>query len=580
MTELNMKNRYGLLLLLLMMTCLAMTITRAPCAAADSNLLMNRANACRNSLYKSAERMKFRHNWMNCIDTYKEIYEEYSKTDNAAWALYRSAKMHEKLTRYSSLESDMDKAIELYGRVVEEYSNHRLADDAQFQIAQIYHLHKKNITQAYMEYLKVDIRFPAGDMKPKAREMMDKLTAILGKEQEKIETAEDTAKSPDELCEVKSIRHWSTPSYTRVVIDLDGPVEYKANLLNEDPDIKMPRRLYIDLDKTYVGTGIEGNIPIKDGLLQRARAGQYNSSTVRVVLDIDNIKDYKTFRLHDPFRVVIDVRGEKELLPKEKVVIERKKTREPRKGIMKPESPDETVSLARQLGLSVKRIVLDPGHGGKDPGCVSSGGVKEKDIVLDLAKRLKTRIEKKIGCEVLLTRESDVFIPLDERTAFANVKKADLFISLHVNAHKQASVYGVETYFLNMATDKSAVMVAARENATSEKNISDLQSILNDLMLNTKISESSKLAYMVQNGMMDDIKKHYKTNRSLGVKQAPFYVLIGAEMPAILVETGFITNDTERKRLLSDSYRNILADGILEGIDSYVTSINGMSSGG
>jgi N-acetylmuramoyl-L-alanine amidase len=137
------------------------------------------------------------------------------------------------------------------------------------------------------------------------------------------------------------------------------------------------------------------------------------------------------------------------------------------------------------------------------------------------------------------------------------MKKADLFISLHINAHKQTNIHGLETYFLNMATDKRAVMVAARENATSEKNISDLQTILNDLMLNTKINESSRLAHKVQKGMIFRIKKRHKKVKSLGVKQAPFYVLIGAEMPAILVETGFITNSTERKRLLSQGMRLI-----------------------
>jgi len=174
----------------------------------------------------------------------------------------------------------------------------------------------------------------------------------------------------------------------------------------------------------------------------------------------------------------------------------------------------------------------------------------------------------------------DVSLPLDERTAFANVNKADLFISLHVNAHRQSNIFGIETYFLNMATDERAVMVAARENATSEKNISDLETILNDLMLNTKISESSKLAYQVQDGIMGGVKKSYRTNKSLGVKQAPFYVLIGAEMPAVLIETGFITNPTERNRLISKKYRDILADGILEGIDSYMKSIDQTYQGG
>jgi len=276
---------------------------------------------------------------------------------------------------------------------------------------------------------------------------------------------------------------------------------------------------------------------------------------------------------------VVDVRGTERKDDRDKRISKVKK-RPTRKGIRKVKKPDKTVSLARQLGLGVKRIVIDPGHGGKDPGCYFRGGIKEKNIVLKLAKTLSRKIEKRLGCEVILTRRKDTFLSLERRTAFANMKKADLFISLHINAHKQKSIHGLETYFLNMATDKRAVMVAARENATSEKNISDLQTILNDLMLNTKINESSRLAHKVQKGMIFRIKKRYKKVKSLGVKQAPFYVLIGAEMPAILVETGFITNPTERKRLLSQGYLESLTNGIVRGIDSYIKSIDEAYKGG
>jgi N-acetylmuramoyl-L-alanine amidase len=160
------------------------------------------------------------------------------------------------------------------------------------------------------------------------------------------------------------------------------------------------------------------------------------------------------------------------------------------------------------------------------------------------------------------------------------MKKADLFISLHINAHKNKKIWGLETYFLNMATDERAVMVAARENATSEKNISDLQTILNDLMLNTKIHESSRLAHAVQGGIVSNVDARYKGVRDLGVKQAPFYVLIGAEMPAILVETGFLTNRIERKRLLSKKYHERVAEGITEGINTYIKSIDQVYQGG
>jgi N-acetylmuramoyl-L-alanine amidase len=238
------------------------------------------------------------------------------------------------------------------------------------------------------------------------------------------------------------------------------------------------------------------------------------------------------------------------------------------------------VSLARQLGLSVRRIVIDPGHGGKDPGCQIGDGIKEKDIVLKLAKALASKIREEMGCEVFLTRSTDVFLTLEQRTAIANMKKADLFISLHINAHQDSNIWGLETYFLNMATDETSMMVAARENATSQKNISDLQTILNELMMNTKINESSRLAHEVQKGMVTLTDNKYKMSKSLGVKQAPFYVLIGAEMPAILVESGFLTNPTERKRLLSNEYYVCIATGICKGIKDYVKGIELVYQGG
>ena len=169
-----------------------------------------------------------------------------------------------------------------------------------------------------------------------------------------------------------------------------------------------------------------------------------------------------------------------------------------------------------------------------------------------------------------MTRSGDKFLTLEERTAFANTKDADLFISIHVNAHRNASAFGVETYFLNLATDEDAIRVAAMENATSTKNISDLQTILMDLMQNAKINESSRLASHVQTQMVGHLKKKYSSIRDKGVKQAPFYVLLGAQMPAILVETSFISNPRECKRLMDPTYQDRLSDGIVLGIENYI----------
>jgi N-acetylmuramoyl-L-alanine amidase len=537
----------------------------------DPAELLKSADQCRRALIQSAPKKKYRHNWLKCINKYKHIYSKYSKSDQAAWALYHAAGLFAGLSRYSGRSKDVDEAVALYRNLAEQYPTHRLADDAQYKLGEIYRRIKKDPSQAYVEFLKVDIQFPSGDMRPRARAQMDELARILSKKEEQAANQEVSA-SADRPVSVKEIRHWSTPNYTRVVVDLEGPVKYNHHLLRPDPDLKKPRRLYLDLKGARVSSEIDGQVPIGDGLLQRARAAQYTRDTVRVVLDSGSIGGYKVFHLYDPFRIVVDVKRREEDQGNRGATAASQKARV-RKGVRKAEQPDGSISLARQLGLSVRRIVIDPGHGGKDPGCNIRGSIREKDIVLDIAKILAKKIERQLGCEVFLTRNRDVFLSLEQRTAIANMKKADLFVSLHVNAHKNQRIWGLETYYLNIATDERAVMVAARENATSEKNISDLQAILNDLMLNTKINESSRLADTVQKGLVGSVKSRYNTVKSLGVKQAPFYVLIGAEMPAVLVEIGFLTNPVERKRLVSATYRQSVAQGITDGIQNYVRSI-------
>ena len=570
--------RFPVTLFLLLLLCLWGPTEASTQTSSEAESLLKKADACRKALYASSKKRLYRHHWMKCINLYESVPARYPKSEQAPWAMYRSARMVTRLYEYSGRQQDLDDAVEGYRALIEAYPDHSLADDAQFLIGIIFLEYRKDPAQAYVEFLKVDIRFPSGDMRPKARKMMDKLTLVLS-QKEKEEQKKDETSTASKLTKVDDIRHWSTPSYTRVVIDVQNPVKYGSHLLKEDPQLRKPRRLYVDLMGTFVSSDIESSIPIRDGLLKTARAGQYNKDTVRVVLDIESIGGHKIFHLHDPFRIVVDVRGAEGQADRSEPRSAGNK-REVRKGVRKTKMPDESISLARQLGLSVKRIVIDPGHGGKDPGTYVKGGTQEKYVVLKLAKILAEKIKSRLGCEVILTRNRDVFIPLERRTAFANMKKADLFISLHINAHKQKGVQGLETYFLNMATDERAVMVAARENATSEKNISDLQAILNDLMLNTKISESSKLAYEVQKGMLAKARRRYKEVKDLGVKQAPFYVLIGAEMPAVLVETGFITNPTEKIRLTSQKYLEALADGITAGIDGYIKGIDRTSVGG
>ncbi len=541
--------------------------------------LLKKADRTKKELYGSAKKKRYRHNWLKCAAQYKGVYDRYPKSPSAPRALYQAADLYTRLYKYSNNNKDLDAAIALYRQLVAGYGDHFLADDAQYGIGEIYYHLKKDQSQAYVEFLKVDVRFPKGDMRPGAKKKLDQLVVALNKKMKR-KNGEHGSVSGNQRATVKDIRYWSTPNYTRVVIDVKSPVKYEHHLLEADSTHKKPR-LYLDLHNARVSKRIDSVVPIKNDLLQKARAGQYTKNTVRVVLDTEKLVGYNVFHLYDPFRIVVDVRGFEKRKTKtqsegrgEKSFAPVAKKRKVRRGIKKTEKPDQTISLARQLGLNVNRIVIDPGHGGKDPGCKSHRKYKEKNITLALAKRLASRLRKEIGCEVFLTRNKDVFLSLERRTAIANMKKADLFISLHVNAHKDKRIHGLETYFLNMATDQQAVMVAARENATSEKSISDLQTILNDLMMNTKIRESSRLAHQVQKGMVGGAKNRYKGIRSLGVKQAPFYVLIGAQMPAILVEVGFLSNGVERKRLTSKAYQERLAAGICDGIKRYIESID------
>jgi N-acetylmuramoyl-L-alanine amidase len=359
--------------------------------------------------------------------------------------------------------------------------------------------------------------------------------------------------------DLKPLRYWSTNNYTRVVIETTTPVNYRENLLAETEN--QPRRLYIDLENCRVMPELQKAIPIDDGLLRQVRSGQYSTTQARVVLDTQSLSDYKVFSLNDPFRIVIDVRGERSQAEPTIASAGSGSDREP--------------SLVQQLGLGIRRIVLDPGHGGKDSGAIGVGGLKEKDIVLAVAKQVAARLRERLDCEVIMTRDSDVFIPLEERTAIANTREGDLFISIHANAAPTSNVRGIETYILDLARNKSAMQVAARENATSDSQISNLQTILLDLIQNSKKNESIKLAEYVQESMVSGLKmQKYQDVRDLGVKQAPFVVLVGAQMPAILTEIAFISNPHEAAWLKSKEYQSLMADQIVSGVSGYINDLN------
>jgi len=343
--------------------------------------------------------------------------------------------------------------------------------------------------------------------------------------------------------EVKDIRSWSSENYTRVVVDLTNTVKFSKNRLSN------PDRLYFDVKDAHISKEINTSIPVGDGILKTVRASQFNKTTVRVVLDLDEISDYQTFIFDDPARLVIDVYG---------------KTR--------------TADKA-DMNFVKRRIVLDPGHGGHDPGAVGPKNLYEKDVVLDIALKLKKVLMEDPFNEVFLTRERDIFIPLEERTAMANKKNADLFLSIHANASPRREAKGIETYLLNWTDDEEAIRVAARENAISLKKMRAMNRqvdivdvIKSDLIRENKRDESIKLANYIQRSLISNLDSDTKLVLNLGVKQALFYVLFGAKMPSVLVEVSFISNPEEERLLSNDAYRTEIAKGIAKGLNTYLTS--------
>ncbi|RPJ17090.1 MAG: N-acetylmuramoyl-L-alanine amidase [Deltaproteobacteria bacterium] len=511
--------------------------------------------SCFNKLRTRKPTEATRREWMLCVGRFHNSYLEDPSGPLSAQALYMEGVLYNGLYNGLKFRSDHRAAQENFEKVVREYPDSPFADKAAGQL----------------KAMAADSPVPKTTIRPPAPQK--------GPPEQPAPQAKVSPSAPRKpvggepgLAVVQELRHWSDPSYTRVVVYADQEVDFIHHLLKKDPDLNKPPRLYVDLNNSTMGEGVQTNIPINDDLLSYARAARYTVDSVRVVVDIKSFDNYKVFSLHDPFRIVIDVWGKSG--PAQAV-------EESAENSLRGSTSDRNRkvprgALARQLALGVRRIVVDPGHGGKDfgaPGFIP--GVHEKDVVLAISKRVAAKIRDDLGLEAILTRTGDRYLTLEERTAFANTHHADLFVSIHTNASRDPRAYGIETYFLNLATDDESIRVAAMENATSTKNISDLHSILNDLLKNAKINESSRLAELVQNSLVKSMNhRGYDRIKDKGVKQAPFYVLLGARMPSILVEASFISNREECHRLVTSTYQQHLAESIVQGLRAYIREIN------
>jgi N-acetylmuramoyl-L-alanine amidase len=406
------------------------------------------------------------------------------------------------------------------------------------------------------------------------------------------------------------------PDALRITLELGQEVTFRSDRLDN------PSRVFIDFENTRPVEAIkDATIPFADDVVRKVRIGRQTESRTRVVMDLSGAGRYSIYTLYNPYRVVIDFTrlsvappGVLAAAPTPPTPAVRQATAKTTAAPVTPvaaaaplrpanppppaSQPDDSLaepppllagaapsapaspslnrtggfSLSRQLGLRVSRVVIDPGHGGHDPGAKTKG-LTEAELVLDVALRLEHLLSKQDGFEVVLTRRVDTFVPLEERTAIANREGADLFLSIHANASTNSAARGIETYFLNLTANPDAEMVAARENAASSRSMNQLPDIVKAIALNNKIHESRDFASMIQGSLHTQLQKTDASVRNLGVKQAPFMVLLGATMPSVLAEISFITNKQDAAMLKTEKYRQRIAEALFAGVLRYQQSL-------
>ena len=592
---------------------------------------------------------------------------------------------------------DPEEALATFQEFLHRYPRHRLADQAKAAIADL----KQDYGEPYKSAAQKEAEKyqKAAELVGKSGKTEAKLQDKSGQDQERDDqesTAAPDAPASDESTEkfprVTSIRHWSTPDYTRVAIDLEQDVRFASQRIDH------PDRIFFDLYDTKLASTLVGKtFDVDDGFLKKIRVAQFKPGKTRVVLEVDDLSDYDAFLLPNPSRLIIDIHGKQtgksevarsrnaaesaiplksvadtpDNVPATRTTVPStvrvpapaqreleapnpagtkptvttvkvgknavKKIIEagdddasaPKKSAarsvedLRPEGPppasaasDESRgrdmdasaateksrtkgkrraassaqldsrearptaagdrSLIRALGLKIGKIVIDPGHGGHDTGTIGPDGLLEKDLVVDVGRRLGKLLDARLGAEVVYTRKDDTFIPLETRTAIANQEQADLFVSIHANSSRDPNARGVETYYLNFTSSADALEVAARENAVSEKSIHELGDLVKKIALKEKIEESHEFATNVQEALHSGLAAKNPGLRNRGVKKAPFIVLIGANMPSILAEISFVSNPGDEAKLQTPEYRQRIAESLYRGIAKYVSGLSGV----
>ena len=498
------------------------------------------------------------------MTAFESIVRRFPTSGYADNALWHAASLADSTYQRLNRGEDRDRALKLYRWLAQEYPTSSFVKQANAKIA---HLGKFDPSAA------VVVAAPVRALPAIAAPIAPPPAAAAAP----VATAERAT--------LTGIHRVVLPDAVRITFELNREVAYREERLAG------PSRLFFDLKNVQLTPVLMDKVlTYGSDVVNKIRVGRHPDNTVRVVLDFEDVSKYSVFTLYSPFRLVIDAERmvarhhppdatEKAPAPREAGAVIAIPA--PAPPVPSPVIPQANVaggfSIARQLGLSVSRIVIDPGHGGHDPGTIARG-LTEASLTLDVALRLEKLLQRELGVEVVLTRRSDVYIPLEERTAIANRQNADLFLSIHANSSRNVAAKGIETYYLSFASSPEAEALAARENSASEREMHQLPDIIKAISLNNKLDESRDLANMVQDALVGTLKKTNKDVRSRGVKKAPFVVLIGAAMPSVLAEISFITNKQELQLLKTTAYKDRIAQALYNAVLRYRRSLKGAAS--
>ncbi|MBI4383052.1 MAG: N-acetylmuramoyl-L-alanine amidase [Nitrospinae bacterium] len=501
-------------------------------------------------LDKLKEKRDNREEWLSCIEQFKNVYETYPQTPEGYKAAYTMARLYHHLYRQMGTSEDGEEALRYYQKTVSEYTFKRLDDDALFYEGEIY-FERKKIDLAVLAFKTIVEKYPDGDQAGKARKRLREL--------QDVESRAAESKSPvaeDRRVILRKVSYSADPQASRVVVYANGPVEIFHKRLTK------PDRFYVNFKNAGLDSSVSKLMEVRDEYLQRIRVNQFSQDMSRMVLDMNPDAGVDVSAKVEDDRVVIELR---------------KQAPPPKTEMARPLAQAKAEPVAARHPAAVRKnhvplIVIDPGHGGKDHGAEGESGLLEKDVNLEVAKKLKSILEKRYKYRVLMTREDDAFVSLKDRGALANEKDATLFVSVHANAAPRKSAKGIETYYLGIGSSDQAKETAARENGDLVGSVKDnqVQNILADLISTTKINDSSRLAGKVQHYLHQVLSHKFSEIKNLGVKEGPFFVLHDANMPSILVEVGFITNVEEERRLDNAEYMNWLAFSMARGIGDFL----------